>query len=135
MAVTSIQRDAKSGYSEQAMSAQMSPSDESDDDFADAPVDSLAGNELKLLEVIGKGGYGTVHRAIWKGQLVAAKIIEHDERGKGGNGILSQNGSFCPYEREDTVGTVPFRCASPGNESRTLCSFMLVFYTCETNML
>jgi len=99
------------------MSAHLSQSDESDDDFTDAPVDSLAGNELKLLEVIGKGGYGTVHRAIWKGQLVAAKIIEHDERGKGGNGILSQNGSFCPYEREDTVGMICFDFPSQAESS------------------
>jgi serine/threonine protein kinase len=31
--------------------------------------------ELKLLEVIGQGSYGTVHLASWRGSLVAAKAI------------------------------------------------------------
>ena len=31
--------------------------------------------ELKLLEMIGQGSYGTVHRASWQGSLVAAKAI------------------------------------------------------------
>ena len=31
--------------------------------------------DLKLLQVIGKGNYGTVHKASWKGCLVAAKVL------------------------------------------------------------
>ena len=31
--------------------------------------------QIKLLEVIGQGSYGTVHRASWRGSLVAAKVI------------------------------------------------------------
>ena len=32
-------------------------------------------DDLKLLSVIGQGSFGTVHRALWRGMLVAAKII------------------------------------------------------------
>lgn len=31
--------------------------------------------EMKLMEVIGQGSYGTVYRASWRGSLVAAKVI------------------------------------------------------------
>lgn len=31
--------------------------------------------KLKLLNVIGQGGFGTVYRAVWQGVVVAAKII------------------------------------------------------------
>lgn len=30
---------------------------------------------VKLLSVIGQGSFGTVHRALWRGILVAAKVI------------------------------------------------------------
>lgn len=38
-------------------------------------VKSLDSADLKLLDVIGQGGFGTVHKAIWHGTMVAAKII------------------------------------------------------------
>lgn len=31
--------------------------------------------KLKLIEVIGQGSYGVVHRASWRGSLVAVKVI------------------------------------------------------------
>ncbi len=31
--------------------------------------------ELRLLEEIGRGSFGVVHRAIWRGTSVAAKIL------------------------------------------------------------
>lgn len=30
---------------------------------------------MKLLNVIGQGTFGTVHRALWKGMFVAAKVV------------------------------------------------------------
>ena len=30
---------------------------------------------MKLLEVIGHGTYGQVHKAVWRGKIVAAKVI------------------------------------------------------------
>lgn len=30
---------------------------------------------MTLLEVIGQGSFGVVHRAIWRGVVVAAKVI------------------------------------------------------------
>ena len=34
--------------------------------------------KLHLLEVIGQGGYGTVYKALWKGTIVAAKVLVTD---------------------------------------------------------
>ncbi len=31
--------------------------------------------ELRLLEELGRGSFGVVHRAIWRGTSVAAKIL------------------------------------------------------------
>lgn len=31
--------------------------------------------KLKLIEVIGRGSFGIVHMASWRGSLVAAKVI------------------------------------------------------------
>ena len=31
--------------------------------------------ELKLLEVIGQGSFGTVYSAAWRGSVIAAKVI------------------------------------------------------------
>lgn len=31
--------------------------------------------ELKLLEVIGQGNFGTVYSAAWQGSVIAAKVI------------------------------------------------------------
>ena len=30
---------------------------------------------LRLLEIIGRGTYGVVHKAVWRGSIVAAKQI------------------------------------------------------------
>jgi len=32
-------------------------------------------DDLKLLSIIGQGSFGTVHRALWRGMMVAAKVI------------------------------------------------------------
>ena len=32
-------------------------------------------DELKLIEVVGEGTFGIVHKAIWRGTIVAAKLI------------------------------------------------------------
>lgn len=32
-------------------------------------------NDLKLVQVIGEGTFGVVHKAIWRGTVVAAKVI------------------------------------------------------------
>ena len=31
--------------------------------------------ELKLLQVIGQGSFGTVYSAAWRGSVIAAKVI------------------------------------------------------------
>ncbi len=31
--------------------------------------------DLKLLEVIGKGSFGTVYKAAWHGTMIAAKVV------------------------------------------------------------
>jgi hypothetical protein len=79
--------------------------DESEEvDEKDDPLTSHTDSGLKLLEIIGKGAYGTVYRAIWHGQLIAAKVIEHDESVGEGNDLITIGDSFCPFERGDTVG-------------------------------
>jgi hypothetical protein len=40
-------------------------------------------NEIKLFEVIGGGGFGQVHRAVWKGTPVAVKILTGSAQSKG----------------------------------------------------
>ncbi len=32
-----------------------------------------------MLEIIGRGGFGSVYKAFWKGNLCAVKVIEHGE--------------------------------------------------------
>ena len=36
---------------------------------------------VRLVNVIGHGSFGTVYRAVWRGSLVAAKVI-HDQMGE-----------------------------------------------------
>lgn len=40
-------------------------------------------SEIKLFEVIGGGGFGQVHRAVWKGTPVAVKILTGSAQSKG----------------------------------------------------
>jgi serine/threonine protein kinase len=72
-------------------------------DAASDATDEGPTQDLKILQVIGEGGYGTVYRGIWNGQLIAVKVIEHDERSKTGQSILNDGETFCPYGREDTI--------------------------------
>ena len=93
------------------MSARKGHTDESDDGSDDSVDDTNPTHSLKLLQVIGEGAYGTVYRAIWNGQLIAVKVMEHDERAqKEGQHIINAGESFCPYGQEDgspgdTIGT------------------------------
>ena len=43
----------------------------------DVPINNyLTGNmELRLVEVIGQGSIGVVHKAVWHGCVVAAKVM------------------------------------------------------------
>lgn len=89
------------------------PQPEELDDVSDISEDEVnPTHDLKILQVIGEGAYGTVYRAIYRGQLIAVKVIEHDERArKEGNNIIQAGESFCPYDRddgapEDTIGKV-----------------------------
>ena len=34
---------------------------------------------MKLLDIMGQGTFGTVHRALWKGMFVAAKVVPLSE--------------------------------------------------------
>lgn len=43
-------------------------------------------DDLEVYDELGKGGYGTVHRAIWKGQLAAVKVDGGRTGGWGGGG-------------------------------------------------
>ena len=36
---------------------------------------------LRLISIIGQGNFGIVHKAIWRGSLVAAKVIQIPEGG------------------------------------------------------
>ena len=38
--------------------------------------------KVKLLSSIGQGSFGTVYRAIWRGSLVAAKVIQMGEESR-----------------------------------------------------
>lgn len=94
--------------------------EESDSDSEDAIKPT---HSLKILQVIGEGAYGTVYRAIWNGQIIAMKVIEHDERAqKEGNSIIHAGESFCPYDQEDgapgdTIGV--FQLLSHFHAART----------------
>lgn len=76
--------------------------DDSEDDLPDDEMPSYSSNgDFRLLETIGKGAYGVVYRAIWHNQVIAAKVIEHDE--SIGQGLITKDESFCPFERGDTM--------------------------------
>lgn len=36
----------------------------------------LVPNKLRLLNLVGQGSFGMVHRAVWRGVVVAAKVIQ-----------------------------------------------------------
>ena len=39
-------------------------------------------NTVRLLDMVGQGSFGAVHKAVWRGCLVAAKIIQTQEKKK-----------------------------------------------------
>ena len=40
---------------------------------------SIDTKQVRLLNKIGQGSFGTVYRAVWRGSLVAAKVIQVGE--------------------------------------------------------
>ena len=76
--------------------------DEFEDNVEADDYSSYHNDNFRLLEMIGKGAYGVVYRAIWHGTLIAAKVIEHDE--SIGKGLITKDDSFCPFERDDSIG-------------------------------
>ena len=50
---------------------------------ADANKSPPAEGDLRILELIGAGGFGNVYRALWQRQIVAVKIMEHGEESLG----------------------------------------------------
>ena len=38
-------------------------------------------DEVRLLEEIGRGSFGVVHRAVWRGTIVAAKVLPGGQAG------------------------------------------------------
>jgi hypothetical protein len=91
--------------------------DDSDGDEEEISINSEHNNGLILLEIIGTGAYGAVYRAIWRGQLIAAKVIEHDSNGE--DTLITKENSFCPFEKENTV--------DDGVISRSLDRFALIY--------
>ena len=39
-------------------------------------------NQVRLINVIGQGSFGTVYRAVWRGSLVATKVIQMGEESR-----------------------------------------------------
>ncbi len=56
--------------------------------------------DLKLLGVIGRGGFGSVYKADWRGKLVAVKVLEHGDEFLGcvDGGAAEPVGSIVPGE-------------------------------------
>ena len=42
----------------------------------------LESNVVRMLDEIGQGSFGTVHKAVWRGCLVAAKVIQVGQESK-----------------------------------------------------
>eukprot|EP00798_Chlamydomonas_sp_ICE-L_P012036 gene12036-15138_t len=47
--------------------------------------------DIKMFEVIGRGGFGSVYKAFWHGQIVAVKVLEHGDEFMGGCSNSSNN--------------------------------------------
>ncbi|GIL74060.1 hypothetical protein Vretimale_4983 [Volvox reticuliferus] len=54
------------------------------------------GADLKMLEVIGRGGFGSVYRGFWRGMTVAVKVLEHEDE------LLPCTGSSGSQSKVDT---------------------------------
>lgn len=50
--------------------------------------------ELKVMDVIGEGTFGVVHKAIWRGTVVAAKLINLPS---GSEADVNQEIEMCRY--------------------------------------
>lgn len=53
--------------------------------------------DIKMLEIIGRGGFGSVYKAFWRGQIVAVKVLEHGDDFMG----CSETGK---NDNQDTTG-------------------------------
>lgn len=109
------------------------PSHEDDSDEDDVAISSQPKKGLQLLETVGTGGYGVVYRAIWHGQLIAAKVIEHDDTR--GDGLITKDDSFCPFERGDTAdgGARPRRASLACVLRVPLCTQHSCLFTCTVH--
>ena len=56
--------------------------------------------DIKMLEVIGRGGFGSVYKAFWRGMVVAVKVGEG--RGSSGGGVGGREGRRVREERKGT---------------------------------
>lgn len=97
-----------------------------------APM-TISFSELSLSEVIGVGGFGKVHRALWRGQEVAVKGARFDLPNSGDDGgtpdqaILREAKLFSLLRHENVVGLVGV-CLEPPN-------FCLVMQYCRGGAL
>ena len=51
--------------------------DEEEEDGLVQPGNDVS--DIKMMEIIGRGGFGSVFKAFWRGKICAVKVLEHGE--------------------------------------------------------
>ena len=51
--------------------------DEEEEDDSVQPGNDVS--DIKMMEIIGRGGFGSVFKAFWRGKICAVKVLEHGE--------------------------------------------------------